>query len=87
MKKSKINLKNKECIRLFLLETRRAEISHWIQLLPSPIFFVFNDFWAGCIMIVYALCFNLPLIAIQRYNRNRLLRISARHTRPAQLKL
>ncbi|WP_141770093.1 hypothetical protein [Bacillus sp. OV322] len=51
-----------------------------------PLVFAFNDFWAGCIIIGYAICFNIPLIAIQRYNRNCLLRVLALQNRPAQIK-
>lgn len=56
----------------------RSELSHWMQILPAPLFFLFNPLWAGWIMIMYALLFNLPFIMIQRYNRARVSRLSAR---------
>jgi glycosyl-4,4'-diaponeurosporenoate acyltransferase len=59
----------------FILETRRAEWTHWIQIFPVPVFFLFNDWKVGIFMIFYALCVNLPCMMIQRYNRPRLQRI------------
>jgi glycosyl-4,4'-diaponeurosporenoate acyltransferase len=62
-------------LKRFILETRRAEWTHWIQLLPVPLFFIFNDWRIGIFMIIYALGVNLPCIMIQRYNRPRLQKI------------
>ena len=59
----------------FILETRRAEWTHWMQIFPAPVFFLFNDWRIGIFMIVYALCVNLPCMMTQRYNRPRLQRI------------
>ncbi len=63
----------------FILETKRAELSHWLQILPSPIFFLLNDPFIGVMMIVYAIAFNTPMIIVQRYNRFRLMRLKERH--------
>lgn len=60
---------------LFAAETRRAELTHWLSILPAPLFFLWNPFWAGCLMIAYALVFNFPFIIVQRYNRGRILSI------------
>lgn len=65
----------KEYIQTFILETRRAEFTHILQIFPCLIFFIFNSFWIAMIMVVYALMFNVPLIWLQRYNRARFLRI------------
>lgn len=62
-------------IEKFILETRRAEFSHLVQILPALVFFVFNTIDVALIMTVYAFVFNVPLILLQRYNRIRLLRI------------
>ena len=59
----------------FLIEVNRAELSHWLQMLPAPIFFLFNLPIIGYFMIVYAVLFNLPFIIAQRYNRPKILRI------------
>jgi glycosyl-4,4'-diaponeurosporenoate acyltransferase len=62
----------------FIEETRRAEYSHILQILPCITFFIFNDFWIAIIMVVYAFGFNLPLIWLQRYNRFRFQRLLKR---------
>lgn len=62
-------------LHAFLLETCRAEMTHWIIILFAPFFFLWNRFWVGIIMIVYAVVTNLPLIMVQRYNRCRFVRI------------
>jgi glycosyl-4,4'-diaponeurosporenoate acyltransferase len=64
----------------FIRETCRAELAHWIMFLFSPVFFIWNIWWVGIVMIVYAILANLPCIIIQRYNRIRLRRVYARLT-------
>ena len=59
----------------FLIETCRAEMTHWIIILFAPFFFLWNRFWVGVIMILYAVAENIPLIMVQRYNRCRFRRI------------
>lgn len=58
-----------------LLEMRRAEMTHWLSMLPAFLFFFWNPPWAGWIMILYAILMNIPFIIVQRYNRPRLERI------------
>lgn len=58
-----------------MIETQRAEWTHWVSMLPAPLFFIWNPVWAGWLMILYALIANLPFIIIQRYNRPRLLKL------------
>ena len=59
----------------FVLETIRAEMTHWLMIPPAFLFFLWNPPWAAYLMILYALVLNLPLIMTQRYNRPRLLRL------------
>ena len=59
-------------LKIFLYETKRAELTHWLTILPAPIFFLWNMWWVGIIMIAYALIANIPCILLQRYNRARL---------------
>ncbi|MBN1411467.1 MAG: hypothetical protein JW969_11535 [Spirochaetales bacterium] len=56
----------------FVRETCRAEITHWIVFAFSPVFFLWNYFFVGLIMIFYAFCVNMPCIVTQRYNRIRM---------------
>jgi glycosyl-4,4'-diaponeurosporenoate acyltransferase len=68
-------------LRFFLLETCRAELTHWVIIVFAFPFFLWNRFYVGLIMILYALLENLPLIMVQRYNRLRLLRVIQRKQR------
>ncbi|MGH9025724.1 MAG: hypothetical protein ACRDWD_06345 [Acidimicrobiia bacterium] len=58
----------------FAVETRRAELTHWLILAAAPFFFLWNPWWLGVVMVAYALVANLPCMVIQRYNRARLQR-------------
>lgn len=64
-----------ETLKHFSAETKRAELTHWLLILPAPLFFLWNPVWAGWVNIVYALAANIPFIIVQRYNRGRLQRI------------
>jgi len=66
---------NQSYIRAFIKETCRAEFTHWIVLLCGFLFFLWNLWWVGIIMIIYAAAANLPCIITQRYNRIRLQRL------------
>lgn len=61
-----------------ILETKRAEHTHWLSIPPALLFYIWNPPWAGIIMIIYALLMNLPFIIVQRYNRPRLIRVYKR---------
>ena len=65
---------------VFQKETCRAEITHWITMFFSPLFFFWNPLWVGFFMIFYAVGENLPLIIAQRYNRARLNKIIEKKT-------
>jgi len=73
-KKTLLN-RNPTCTAQFLIETRRAEIVHWLMLGCLPIFFIWNPPWARWVMALYAFGANLPCILAQRYNRLILCRI------------
>ncbi|MEJ2629459.1 MAG: glycosyl-4,4'-diaponeurosporenoate acyltransferase [bacterium] len=74
-RKKRLTSVNKEYLHQFILEVCRAESAHWIVILFSPLFFLWNYWWAGIIMILYALIANIPCILAQRYNRIRFKRI------------
>ena len=67
--------KNLSYYEKFLIETRRAELTHYLQMLPAPIFFLFNPVWVGWFMIAYAILFNIPFILIQKYNQPRIKKL------------
>ena len=62
----------------FIRETWRGELCHWFALGCTPVFFLWNPWWADLVMIAYAVAANLPCILAQRYNRSRFQRVLAR---------
>ncbi len=74
-KKKHLQTTKSAYIRLFILETCRAEILHWIIFVFGLVFFAWNTWYVGIIMMVYAAITNLPCILAQRYNRIRLERL------------
>ncbi|MBD3346126.1 MAG: glycosyl-4,4'-diaponeurosporenoate acyltransferase [Chitinivibrionales bacterium] len=76
--KKRVASTNVEYLDNFVKETCRGELVHWIVVAVSPVFFLWNPWYAGIIMIVYALASNIPCIIVQRYNRPQLMRIVKR---------
>lgn len=62
----------------FVVETRRAELTHWWVLAAAPFFVLWNPPWLAGVMAGYAVAANGPCLLTQRYNRARLLRVSRR---------
>jgi len=60
-------------LQLFVRETRRAELGHWWALFCGPVFVLWNPPLASALLILYGVAINLPFVAIQRYNRFRVL--------------
>lgn len=67
---------NQQYLRDFIRETCRAEATHWIVFLFGFIFLIWNIWWVGIVMIIYATIVNVPCIITQRYNRIKLIRIA-----------
>jgi glycosyl-4,4'-diaponeurosporenoate acyltransferase len=65
----------------FVIETRRAEITHWWVMVAGPFFFLWNPPALAVVMVLYALGANVPCLLVQRYNRARLLRVLAHGSR------
>jgi glycosyl-4,4'-diaponeurosporenoate acyltransferase len=55
----------------WLKESVRAEVCHWVMIIPGFFFFLWNDVAVGLGMVAYAFLNNLVPIIIQRYNRPR----------------
>ena len=66
---------NEEYLDSFVRETCRAEITHWIVFLFCPLFLIWNLWWVGLVMVLYAAIANIPCVITHRYNRIRLQRI------------
>lgn len=65
---------SKEGMNRFLVESCRAEMSHWLAILPFWIFGLFAPPVVIPIMLAYAIAINMPCIITQRYNRPRIMR-------------
>jgi len=74
-RKKRFNARDSAYMSRFVKETCRGEAVHWAVLAGSPVFLLWNPWWAGVIMVAYALAANLPCIITQRYNRLRLTRL------------
>ena len=61
-------------IQKYLLESCRAELTHWGIILSSFLFGIWSSFLETFFMIFLALGLNLPYVIIQRYNRPRIIR-------------
>jgi glycosyl-4,4'-diaponeurosporenoate acyltransferase len=67
----------------FAVETRRAELGHWMAMAAGPLFVVWNPPPVAAVMVTYGVVINAPFIAIQRYNRARVSRCLERRSRLA----
>lgn len=62
-------------LRLFVRETRRAELAHWWAMACGPAFVLWNPPSASVLLVAYGVLVNLPFVLIQRYNRLRCRRV------------
>jgi glycosyl-4,4'-diaponeurosporenoate acyltransferase len=69
--------RDREYLANFARETCRGEAVHWVVLGSSGLFFLWNPWWAGLVMVAYALVANVPCILVQRHNRFRISRMLA----------
>jgi glycosyl-4,4'-diaponeurosporenoate acyltransferase len=60
-----------EYLQIWLKESCRAELCHWVMILPGFLFFLWNNVEVGWWMVAYAVANNLVPIVMQRYNRPR----------------
>lgn len=58
-------------LRVFVRETRRAELAHWWAMWCGPLFVLWNPPLPAALLVAYGVLVNLPFIAVQRYNRFR----------------
>lgn len=65
-------------LQLFAVATRRAELAHWWAMACGPAFLLWNRPRPATVHICYGVLINLPFIAIQRYNRSRILALVER---------
>ena len=81
--KKKLARVDSQYLQQFAMESRRAELTHYLVMLPALLFFLWNSVGIALLMIPYALIANVPCIIAQRYNRPRLLKLAKREkTKP-----
>ncbi len=68
----------REVLQRFVVETRRAELTHWAVACGVAVPMLWNPWWAAPVHVCVAAGSNLPCIAVQRYNRLRLRRVLRR---------
>lgn len=78
--KASLASRDRAYLERFNRETWRGELCHWIAIGFTPLFFLWNPWWADLVMAGYALAANLPCILVQRYNRARIHRLLSRAT-------
>jgi glycosyl-4,4'-diaponeurosporenoate acyltransferase len=77
-RKKHLRTRDADYLDRFLAETCRGEIAHWLVLACAILFFAWNPWPIGLLMVAYAVAANAPCILVQRYNRLRLLRLLSR---------
>jgi glycosyl-4,4'-diaponeurosporenoate acyltransferase len=70
----------------YRVECLRAELTHWLALLPLVVFPLWSPWWLVAALAVGGLAFNVPCILVPRYNRARVDAALARRAgaRPLQ---
>ncbi|MEL7659367.1 hypothetical protein [Acetobacterium wieringae] len=77
--KKKLVSFDKDHLDRYLLESCRAEMIHWLAMLPFWVFGFFTPPIVIFYMLLFALAVNLPCVIAQRYNRPRIVRIVRRN--------
>lgn len=73
--KAKLTSHQPGYLRKFSAETRRGELSHWIQMIVIMTFVIWNPWPAYLVIIIYAIVSNMPCIISLRYARARINRL------------
>lgn len=73
--KKNINDFSVESLEKYLKESCKAELTHWLAILPFWTFGVFSPTRVIFYMLIYAILLNIPCIIAQRFNRPRILRL------------
>lgn len=77
-KKKSLDSLSKSNLEEYLMESCRAEMTHWLAIPPFWIFGLFAPTRVIFYMLIYALAVNLPCIITLRYNRPRIEKLLER---------
>lgn len=70
-------------LQRLLIETRRAELVHWLLWAAAPLTALWLPPAAALVNLLFATAANLPCVLLQRFNRQRVRRcLSRAQTRP-----
>jgi glycosyl-4,4'-diaponeurosporenoate acyltransferase len=69
----------------FHAECVRAEVTHWLALVPLLAFPLWSPWWVVAALAAGGLAFNVPCILVPRYNRARVDAAFARRAEAARL--
>lgn len=69
--KNKLISTDTEYLSLFIAELCRAELVHWLMLIPFVFYYLFTPFFVATSLLIIASLINIPCIMAQRYNRPR----------------
>jgi glycosyl-4,4'-diaponeurosporenoate acyltransferase len=69
---------SEEYISMYLLESCKAELTHWVIILSTIFFMLWNELLVSVGVFLIAFILNIPFIIIQRYNRPRIIQIMER---------
>ena len=79
--KRRLESRDPAYLRTFVLEARRGEWAHWVQLLLVNVCVLWTPLPWAWVIVGYSLFSNLPCIFNQRYTRLRLRRVLGRGVR------
>lgn len=66
----------RDYLHKWVIESCRAELTHWIFIPTVVLFFLWNPILGDVINTIYVVMANLPCIIVQRHNRPRFLALS-----------
>lgn len=70
--KKHLQARDEAFLTAFIRESRRAELTHWLIMPFSVLFFFWNPPAVGWFMIAIVIICHSPYVIVQRYNRPRL---------------
>lgn len=77
--KKNLNKNNIVYYQKFIVETCKSEFTHWMIIISSFTFYIWDGFSASVGITFIAFVFNIPYIVIQRYNRPRLIKMMKKY--------
>jgi glycosyl-4,4'-diaponeurosporenoate acyltransferase len=79
---SQVESHTRAYLERWVLESCRAEITHWLAMALAVLFVLWNPPVGFVANVVYAIVANAPCVLAQRYNRPRVVAILERHAAP-----